>query len=405
MAIYHCSVQMIGRSAGRSAVASSAYRSGEKVVDRETGVKHDYSRKAGVVYSEIDLCPNAPSAYEDRETLWNEFQKVEKAKNAQLAREVQVALPKELDKEAQIKLTREYVQQNFVKEGMCADWSIHDKGDGNPHAHIMLTTRPIKENGEWGQKEKKGYALDPDGKRIPILDEETGEQKIGKNGRKMWKRETLQVNDWNSRDRLMQWRENWAKICNKELSPELAIDHRSNVDRGIEQIPTIHEGYAAREIEKRGGISDRCQMNREIGATNAVIRQLVKQIKELEMKAAELVKEKGRELNERIGKLLGIGKHRANEQGRDNRAVGGETGKIRDGKRAERGKDTDAFIREIEARVSHVETSRKEREVEQQRQDIERQQQAREAEQIVNERSQEIHSRSVETGRSEGRGC
>lgn len=271
--MYHCSVKNIGRSGGGSAVASSAYRSGEKLIEQETGEVHDYTRKSGVVHSEISLCENAPKEYEDRQTLWNEVHKIEKNNNARLSREVEVALPREFDTQKQIEVVREYTK-NFTKNGMCADWSIHDKKDGNPHAHIMLTTRKIKEDGKWGAKEKKAYALDEKGERIPMIDKATGEQKLDSRNRKQWKRETVQANDWNKKERVEEWRESWAKECNKHLNQDKQLDHRSYERQGIEKIPTIHEGHVARDIEKRGGVSERCEANRNIKQQNVVLEKL-----------------------------------------------------------------------------------------------------------------------------------
>lgn len=268
MSIYHLSVKNISRSVGRTACAAAAYRSGDRVVDKETGQINDYTRKRGVVYSEIDLPENAPLEFQNRETLWNAVQSVEKAKNARLCREVEVALPREIEsREAQISLVREYVTNTFVKEGMCADWSIHDKGDGNPHAHIILTTRPLDKNGKWLTKERKEYALDADGNRIPILDE-NGQQKIGAKGRKLWKRITVKPNDWNARENVEKWRVEWAGACNRRLTKINAptIDPRSYKRQGIARTPTIHEGAAAREIEERGGVSELCSKNRDIKA-------------------------------------------------------------------------------------------------------------------------------------------
>ena len=128
-----------------------------------------------------------------------QFMKWKKASNAQLAREIEIALPIEFDNTLQKEAIREYVQ-TFVEEGMCADWALHNKGDGNPHAHILLTTRPIKGNGEWGVKEKKGYALDEKGERIPLIDENTGKQKVDSCNRKQWKREIIQANGWNDQE-------------------------------------------------------------------------------------------------------------------------------------------------------------------------------------------------------------
>ena len=178
MAIYHCSVKIGSRGKGQSAVAAAAYRSGEKLTDQETGLISDYTRKGGVVFSEISLCDNAPAEYSDREVLWNAVHHIEKTKDAQLWREIEVALPKELDRAEQIETVREYVK-GLNAQGMCADWSLHDKGDGNPHAHIMLTVRSIDPSGKWASKSRKVYDLDENGQRIF--------QKVDKTGRKQYK--------------------------------------------------------------------------------------------------------------------------------------------------------------------------------------------------------------------------
>ena len=144
---------------GKSAVASAAYRSGEILTNDYDGVTHDFTRKRGIVHTEILLPPHAPPEFSDRSILWNSVEKIEKAKNSQLAREVEIALPVELNREQQIQLVREYVKDNFVLVGMCADIAIHDKEDGNPHAHIMLTMRQLEESGEWGAKSKKEFVF------------------------------------------------------------------------------------------------------------------------------------------------------------------------------------------------------------------------------------------------------
>ena len=145
MSMFHCSIKIIGRNCGRSAVASAAYRSGEELYNAETGLIHDFTKKGGVFMTEIMLPDNAPAEYADRATLWNAVQKIEKRSDAQLAREVEVAFPTEMTKDQRVICLRNYVQDNFVSKGMCADWAIHDKGDGNPHAHIMLTVRGFDE--------------------------------------------------------------------------------------------------------------------------------------------------------------------------------------------------------------------------------------------------------------------
>ena len=158
MAIYHCSIKTISRSCGRSAVASAAYRSGEKLLNDETGIVHDFTSKSGVIMSEILLPEHAPVIFQNRQTLWNEVQKTEKRCDAQLAREVEVAFPVEMTRPQQIECVRAYIRENFVSKGMIADWALHDKGDGNPHAHIMLTVRGFDENEHWQQKTKSVFA-------------------------------------------------------------------------------------------------------------------------------------------------------------------------------------------------------------------------------------------------------
>ena len=162
----HIPVSIIKRSEGRSAVAAAAYRSGTKLTNGWDGLTHDYTRKGGVVHAEIMLPAHAPPEFADRSTLWNSVEQIEKARDSQLAREIEAALPRELSREQQLALVRAYVKDNFVDKGMCADFAIHDKGTGNPHVHIMLTVRPLKENGAWGAKCRKAYDLDENGQRI-----------------------------------------------------------------------------------------------------------------------------------------------------------------------------------------------------------------------------------------------
>lgn len=296
MAIYHCSIKIIGRSDGKSAVASSAYRSGEKLTDDLTGLTHDFTKKRGVVFTEVSLPAHTPPEYADRNVLWNAVEKAEKKSNAQLAREIEVALPKELSSECQIEIIRRYVQENFVSAGMCADWALHDKGDGNPHAHIMLTMRGIKPDGTWAQKEKKIYALDEEGKRIPLIDSATGEQKLGKRNEKLWKRITVEPNDWNDHSKAEIWRKSWADICNEYLSLEQQIDHRSYKRQELDLEPTIHEGYRARKREKAGFVSNRCEYNRIVRKLNELKGRWLLTVKELQ----KTIMEKGRILYERI---------------------------------------------------------------------------------------------------------
>ena len=268
MAIYHCSIKIVSRGKGKSAVAAAAYRSGETLTNNYDGVTHDFTRKGGIVHTEILLPPHAPPDFADRSALWNSVEKIEKAKNSQLAREIEIALPVELDREKQIQLVREYVKENFVSVGMCADFAIHDKQDGNPHAHIMLTMRPLEQSGEWGAKSKKEYLLDKGGQRIKL-----------KNG--TFKSRKVDTVDWNSQEKAEVWRQAWADISNRYLAaqdrPE-RIDHRSYKRQGIEQIPTVHMGVAATQMERRGIVTDKGNQNREIREQNRLLKEVKRRI-------------------------------------------------------------------------------------------------------------------------------
>ena len=245
MAIYHLHVGIVSRSSGRSSVAaaayraaeklrsavnSAAYRSGESLQDKQHDVVHDYRRKHGVVHTEIMLPENAPQEYHDRATLWNAVEQAEKRKDAQTARDIDIALPVELNRQEQIMLMRKYVKENFVDKGMCADFAIHDKKDGNPHAHILLATREVTEKG-FSQKSR----------------------------------------EWNGKGNLKLWRENWAVACNEQLQAKGCserIDHRTLEAQGIDREPTKHIGIAAKHMERRGMKHDRAKQNREIARRN-----------------------------------------------------------------------------------------------------------------------------------------
>ena len=232
----------MSRGKGKSAVAAAAYRSGEKLTNEWDGMTHDYTRKGGVAHTEIMLPPHAPPSFSDRSTLWNSVELYEKAGNAQLAREIDAALPIELSREEQIRLVREYCSSQFVSRGMCVDFAIHDTDTGNPHCHIMLTMRPLNERGAWAAKSKKEYDLDKSGERIRLP-----------SGR--YKTHKIDLTGWNDKDNTLLWRKAWADYTNDFLerngSPE-RIDHRSNAERGIDEIPTVHMGVAACQMEKKG---------------------------------------------------------------------------------------------------------------------------------------------------------
>jgi len=284
MAIYHLSVKIMSRGKGKSAVAAAAYRSGEKIMNEYDGIIHDYTRKGGVVHTEILLPDNAPIEYSDRSTLWNAVEKIEKAANSQLAREIELALPVELTQEQNISLVCDYVKSQFVSAGMCADVCVHDKNDGNPHAHVLLTMRPFEQDGTWGMKERKEYAYDENGDRIPIIDPATGNQKVDSHNRKQWKRDYVQTNDWNNPAKAEEWRAAWAESVNKVLEQcghESRVDHRSYERQGIEQIPTIHMGVAATQMEQKGIATECGNQNREITHTNGILFALLAKLKQL----------------------------------------------------------------------------------------------------------------------------
>lgn len=324
MSIYHCSIKIINRAGGRSAIASAAYRSGEKLHNEETGLTHDFTRKNGVIMNEILLPVNAPIRFQNREILWNEVQRVEKRSDAQFAREVEAALPVEMTRANQIECVRNFIKENFVNEGMIADWALHDKGDGNPHAHIMLTVRGIDSDSNWMPKQKSVFAnaRDSDGRaiynpdlpvydsknkgatkqyRIPVLDK-NGNQKTrvrkGKGTEYLWEKISIPVNDWNEHSQAEKWRESWAKHCNKYLSEDNQIDHRSYERQGSPMQATIHEGVTARKMERNGKIADRCEINRGIKKRNSITQQLINVAKEL----TYLITKKASEIFERFRK-------------------------------------------------------------------------------------------------------
>ena len=277
-AIYHCSIKIVSRGKGKSAVAAAAYRAGERLTNEWDGLTHDYTKKGGVVHTEILLPSHAPPAFSDRSALWNSVEEAEKSNNAQLAREVEIALPVELSREEQIRLVRSYCSSQFVSRGMCADFCLHDTGGGNPHAHILLTMRPLDERGQWLPKSKKEYLLDENGERIRLP-----------SGR--YKTRKVDLTDWNSQENAEVWRKAWADMANAFLEHSGSmerIDHRSYERQGIDQIPTIHIGVSASQMEKKGIVTERGELNRSIKAANRLFREIRVQIGRLKEWLSEL---------------------------------------------------------------------------------------------------------------------
>ena len=282
IAIYHCSIKIVSRGKGKSAVAAAAYRSGEKLMNEWDGLTHDYTKKGGVVHSEILLPAHAPPAFSDRSTLWNSVELSEKSNNAQLAREAEIALPVELSREEQTRLVREYCSSQFVSKGMIADFNLHDTGGGNPHAHILLTMRPLDEKGAWLPKSKKEYVLDENGEKIRLP-----------SGR--YKTRKVDLVDWNNRENAEVWRRAWADLANEFLErndcPE-RIDHRSYERQGIDQLPTVHVGVSATQMEKKGIVTERGELNRNIKAANRILREIRRLVRGLKDWIAELKERK-----------------------------------------------------------------------------------------------------------------
>ena len=316
MAIYHLEAKVISRGVGRSAVAASAYMSCSRIYNDYDGIQHDYTRKQGLVYEQVLLPPQVLPEWKNRSVLWNAVEETEKTKDSRLAREFVVALPTELSTEENISLLTEYVQDNFVNDGMCADFCIHDTDGHNPHAHIMLTVRPLDENGKWQNKTEKEYLCIKNGEErgftssefktaqadgwekqyqyivgkkkgyMPPSQAETqGYERASKYPKSTrYGRQNPISERWNSEEQLLIWRKNWADINNLYLERkniDERIDHRSHKERGLDEQPTIHEGVTARIIEQKGGTSERCEINRQIKADNKLLRELKEIVKNL----------------------------------------------------------------------------------------------------------------------------
>lgn len=282
MAIFHMSISNVSRAKGSSSCASLAYIAASKVYEERTHQTYSYGRKERVMKVATLLPDGAPTAYADAAQLFNAIEKHEQASNARTAKKIVVALPRELSLDESDEILTDFIRDNLCANGYCATYAIHrDKDGNNPHAHILVANRQINKKGEWSSKRKMEYALDEKGERIPLIDKKTGKQKVDKRNRKQWKRISAEQNPLDKKQFLEQLREAWAVECNKHLSQEDRIDHRSNAARGIDDIPTIHEGYAARAMEARGDVSERMEINRHIRLKNDLIHQLVETLKEI----------------------------------------------------------------------------------------------------------------------------
>ena len=271
---------IVKRSKGQSAVEKASYISRSILVSEYDGQTYRPKYHEDLVHSEISLPQNAPKEYADRATLWNAVELSEKGQKSQLARMLKASLPNEWSYELAEEVVRDYVQRNFVDKGMCVDWAIHDsendKGQRNLHIHVLLTMRPLTENGEWGAKTKKVYVLDENGERIPLIDKKTGQQKVDKRNRKQWKCQTVESTDWNSRENAMMWRRDLAdtiNATNEQLGIAVHWEHRSFKEQGIDKEPTIHIGAVANALERKGIQTERGNINREIIRGNVLLEQ------------------------------------------------------------------------------------------------------------------------------------
>lgn len=291
MAIYSMHVSNVSRAAGSSAVASVSYITSRPMADERTGERYwGFGRRERVELVGVALPAGAPRSWADPAVLANAMEAAEKRADGRPAKKIMVALPRELPTAQQARAVEAFVGQCLTSRGYAAVWAIHTDKDGrNPHAHIIAANRRLGTNGKWLAKSRSTFALDEHGQRIPVIDPSTGEQKRRANGRLVWKRTTISDNPLDSVEELKYMRAQWADTCNRLLPDGTRIDHRTLEAQGIDRIPTIHEGYAAREIEQRGGISPLCEENRRIQQTNRLLERLHAELTALKTRLANLM--------------------------------------------------------------------------------------------------------------------
>ena len=274
ISLFHFHVTQISRAAGQSAIASAAYRAGEKLHSDYYGEDSDYTAKHGVLHSEILLPPHAPERLRDRETLWNEVEKAERRKDAQLAYSFDIALQNELSFGENLELARQFLQDNFIAAGMIVDFAIHDperNGTQNPHFHVMAPIRPLNPDGTWGAKQRMVYRLDENGQRIQ---KPNGKYAV----------DAVPTTDWGRPETLDRWREAWADLVNQKLDEkglDCRIDHRSYAKQAVDLLPTVHEGVAVRQMEQHALSQSKGDLNRWIKATNRMLQVLKKKLASL----------------------------------------------------------------------------------------------------------------------------
>lgn len=306
MAIYHLEAKVVSRGAGRSAVAASAYLSCSRLYNDYDGIQHDYTKKQGLVWQQMFLPEYAPQEWQDREKLWNAVEEVETAKDSRLAREFVVALPIELNREQQIELLQDFIREQFVSDGMCADAAIHDTDGHNPHAHILLTVRPLDEQGRWQYKTEKEYLCMRNGEErgftaaefraaqnegwekqypykvgkkkvymTPSAAEAQGLIRADKHPKSTrYGRQNPISERWNSEEQLVTWRAAWADVTNLYLERAgraERIDHRSNAARGLDEQPMLLHSL---ECSDDAGIA---AVKKDISTMEAALKKLSQQ--------------------------------------------------------------------------------------------------------------------------------
>jgi hypothetical protein len=273
MALFHFSVTQVKRSAGQSAIASAAYRAGEKLYSDYYGEVSDYTRKGGVIHTDIMLPDHAPLAYADRQTLWNAVEHAERGKKAQLAYSFDIALQNEFTREENLDLVQQFLSEHFLSKGMVIDYALHepdveDGGIANPHFHVLCPIRPIEKDGTWGNKQRREYVLDEQGNRT--LDEA---------GKPVFN--AVPTTDWGKPETLEAWRQAWAELCNSKFEEKglsCRIDHRSYARQGLDILPTQHEGPTVRAMEAKGIPTIKGELNRWIKATNSLLKEAIDKI-------------------------------------------------------------------------------------------------------------------------------
>lgn len=302
MAIYHLSVSNVSRASGSRATATLSYISGKRVHDERRGETYDYGRKERVLRVGTLLPEGAPAEFADPAVLFNAVELHETGRTARPAKKIVVALPREFTPRQRVQALEEYIRENLNADGYAATYAIHEDREGNnPHAHILVANRQIDPaTGGWARlKQRMEYVLDERGERVPLIDPETGRQKTDKRGRRQWKRTSVSLNPLDRKAKLKALRESWADTCNARLDETARIDHRSLEDQGSDLEPTIHEGYAARAIERAGGVSERCEANREIRRSNGLLTAIRTELGRIFDRLGELFAAKIRQLRQR----------------------------------------------------------------------------------------------------------